>query len=1002
MNFEEYERKYEALYDEFAETVKGVLEKAIAATPGTRRPQSLQCRAKAAASLKVKLADRGKLESTSIEQEVKDLAGVRLIFYTNSDVDRFLITRLIPENFEVDWDDTKIHHPTEENAERRYQAIHYTVRFASNRTRLPEYAKFADLRCEIQIQTVLNHAWAETSHDILYKSPEAAGFGTKAFQAIEKRMNKAMDAYLVPAGYELQKVQHDFERLMQGKALFDRGTIETLKRCIDNNERHEVLSTISEYVIPNYDDIEAIYPELRSALVDAVRAARKFEIKAIPSAFGDFPGKAPQDVTRIVADILSNLRYVNVEGTFLALINIYRDEPDGNAREHILKVIKTLAEHNLQVWEKVGCHAQSVLADALERLTPEDRVSLRPVILTVWREMLGSVVTGTSFSGHSFSIRTGAIQLSEALKAIREKSVAGLIELFDRSSTEGEKREILSVLDEATRLPYQANYSNELCAQIFVDTKQIVELLGERVAGQPYELLQHFEHRLLFHYRQALDVANDEENRFGCKEVALALITAILRVRDQLNTNTRYIQHKTLVGFEGVFPPSWENDEFDFNGLEQYRLARADEYVVALSVETEDEWYRVIERCAATKSEDLATFPIFGQFLYRLARAKPEIAARLLKRANANVLNFLPAFLNGLCDSEATDLYEAVLVGYVTSGRQLTAVVHHLRLKKNANRDLLGTLLTNAVATNDEYAVIGILLVAVQQHHECDLPLVDAIFMPAITHLTGQKNTRWIHGAWHMPETPSFLSHLSADQAELVLDSFQHVDRIDHVAERILSCIAEKYPRLVWDFFGLRMNDKREEGSSGPYEAIPYQFHGLEKPLSADVNAGVSTVRNWYHSGDSLFRFTGGRLLSAAFPNFSAPLSAKFQAMLTNASDEDIEFVMSVLVNYRGEPATHDVVKALIDRVPPGDPRIARIEMCLEETGVVTGEFGFVDAFRRKKEGIATWLTDSRPRIVSFAERYIKKLDRRIASEKRSAEMRKEMQRRDFEPEDDE
>jgi hypothetical protein len=30
---------------------------------------------------------------------------------------------------------------------------------------------------------------------------------------------KIMNDYLLPAGYEFQKVQHDFQRLMQGEAL---------------------------------------------------------------------------------------------------------------------------------------------------------------------------------------------------------------------------------------------------------------------------------------------------------------------------------------------------------------------------------------------------------------------------------------------------------------------------------------------------------------------------------------------------------------------------------------------------------------------------------------------------------------------------------------------------------------------------------------------------------------------------------------------------------------
>ena len=328
MNVDDYEKKYEAIYTEFAGVVRSIWEKAIEGSSDVPRPQSIQCRAKAASHLKPKLRDRGILDSQTIESQIKDLAGARLIFYTNTDVDRFLNSRLIPDNFEVQWDETRIHHPTEENAKQRYQAIHYTVCLSSARSALAEYAKYSGMRCEIQIHTILNHAWAETSHDILYKSLVAPGFGSQAMQSIEKRLMRIMDQYLLPAGYEFQKVQHDFQRLMQGKALFGRGVIESLETCTNTNDRHRILFTIKDYVLPHYDDPQGIYPELRRALLKAVEDARRSKVQPIETPFGNLPGKTSQDVTAIVVDILDNLRYIDIEGTFQALGDIYIAEHD--------------------------------------------------------------------------------------------------------------------------------------------------------------------------------------------------------------------------------------------------------------------------------------------------------------------------------------------------------------------------------------------------------------------------------------------------------------------------------------------------------------------------------------------------------------------------------------------------------------------------------------------------------------------------------------------------
>jgi ppGpp synthetase/RelA/SpoT-type nucleotidyltranferase len=154
MNFQDYEREFYFRYGEFAEIIKLILEKAIE-TSGIPRPQSIQHRAKSLKSLKDRLEEIGKLDSESIERERRDLAGARVIFYINTDVERFLNSRLIFDNFEIEPDATRIHHPVKENEERRYRAIHYTVRLKEDRAKLPEYSKYKGMRCEIQIQTIL-------------------------------------------------------------------------------------------------------------------------------------------------------------------------------------------------------------------------------------------------------------------------------------------------------------------------------------------------------------------------------------------------------------------------------------------------------------------------------------------------------------------------------------------------------------------------------------------------------------------------------------------------------------------------------------------------------------------------------------------------------------------------------------------------------------------------------------------------------------------------------
>src|SRR5262245_47715697 len=104
MNHGEYIRDGRPRYELFARTVVRILQAAIDVGPQAFRLQQITHRAKDPVSLKRKLTERGLLDSNSIEEELKDLAGCRLIFYTNTDVDRFLNSRLIFENFVVDFD----------------------------------------------------------------------------------------------------------------------------------------------------------------------------------------------------------------------------------------------------------------------------------------------------------------------------------------------------------------------------------------------------------------------------------------------------------------------------------------------------------------------------------------------------------------------------------------------------------------------------------------------------------------------------------------------------------------------------------------------------------------------------------------------------------------------------------------------------------------------------------------------------------------------------------
>jgi putative GTP pyrophosphokinase len=133
---------------------------------------SVQSRAKDAASLGKKSAEPSESDPARPKydrplEQITDLAGVRVITYFPSTLAE--IDEVLNREFLVFEKSNKGADLIEEERF-GYQSIHYLVKLAWQRSRLPEYERFADATAEVQVRTILQHAWAEIEHDIQYKS----------------------------------------------------------------------------------------------------------------------------------------------------------------------------------------------------------------------------------------------------------------------------------------------------------------------------------------------------------------------------------------------------------------------------------------------------------------------------------------------------------------------------------------------------------------------------------------------------------------------------------------------------------------------------------------------------------------------------------------------------------------------------------------------------------------------------------------------------------------
>lgn len=99
--------------------------------------------------------------------EIMDMAGVRIITYTDSDARK--VSEIIKKAFRI-YPEHSVNKTEELGVDKvGYRGIHYIADLGESRLGLPENALFRDRVFEIQIRSILQHAWAEFEHDRNYK-----------------------------------------------------------------------------------------------------------------------------------------------------------------------------------------------------------------------------------------------------------------------------------------------------------------------------------------------------------------------------------------------------------------------------------------------------------------------------------------------------------------------------------------------------------------------------------------------------------------------------------------------------------------------------------------------------------------------------------------------------------------------------------------------------------------------------------------------------------------
>ena len=955
---EEY-KTLKGLYKDFSITVKHLLENLLKEHDFKHQP--ISCREKNEQSLKNKLQNSQSFKSVKC---IDDLAGCRIIFYLNDSVER--VIQYLRDEFEVVNQKLKY-------SDNGYKAVHLIVKLKKDRLQLTEYKRFDSLKCEIQLTTVLFHAWSEMAHDIIYKPEKSLSeFDKRAFRSIENRFINTMKNHVQEAQYNFDFIAKDMKRIKQGKKIFDHSFLDSLSKAETNNKIHEKLYSLSQY-IREFGDKTPKELGIINIINDTLKKSKK--LKKIPEKhlWGDSSGMGYSDVGIICLEILDCLKFVYSKEVFKTLSELSIDTSSRIRKESLDIVSKMAKPIFIPKQGKIYYHLQLFILNEVEKWSNKKLMSHLNFILKITGEFLSPDFEGESWKdSDTLVFHKEVLPADDTVKKIRERTISILKKMYLLSQAVLEKQQILKILQKATHNPLHGDFTPELKKIILNNTNFVISFYISVVKKEDPEIIQIF-----------------EEQSYWLPKRFKKGLKGLSKLKSIINANEEYKIYKVLVGYGyHCF------DESSVEMIEKERNKEMDEYIKKITQKNFNQWKK--RMLSIVKNYECINNTIgfhgFRDFLYKLGEKKPQIAKKLISENEKELESILIYLVSGIWKSSQKEHAKKILKKWIETGKNLPDCGLIFYYVKEIDASLLEKVYRKAKGRNDTDAFINIIKsIAINFEHS---QIGKNIFVGCFKELEKHKNHSGISHIFYKGD--AILQTLTKNDWLVVLKNLLYVSSINYQLEKVLSIVAEKYLKELINFFFERAKIQKEKGMLSGYQAIPMQLHHLADPLNEKAELVIKEILKWFQK-NKVYHWEGGHFLQAIFPGFHEELEDQLIKMIRSKDQTKRKIVLNVLRSYKYKNGTflHSTCKEFIKQYP----RECETDMflVLSQMGIVSGEHGFVKGYERKKEEIQEWKKDKNKVIREFAEKYEKYLLERIDYEKKRADESIAMRKRKFE-----
>ncbi|MCL5877261.1 MAG: RelA/SpoT domain-containing protein [Candidatus Bathyarchaeota archaeon] len=943
----EYAEKRD-LFEEYTKTIQFLLENLL--RQHYSQFQTVQSRTKELSHFREKLLRKKELQLKPL-LKMTDLSACRVIFYFEEDLYQF--ANILYEEFKIVDDENKVS-PNE------YNARQIVLKLKLNRCNLPEYAKFKGLLCEVQLTTVLFHAWSEIQHDIIYKPiKEILEFDTLSFDYLNAYFKEIMEKHLKEASRGFSFINYQIDRIRKGQLVIRPDIIDSMSKSTSNNDIYGFLKVLSEY-IPKYAD--RLPPEygLISALETTLLSAEKNEVVDRKTIFGELRGKNYFDIANEILDLLD--RYIYGSNNIRIIIKLGKNP---ELKKRCEESLNRLSSYRISFLRRYGFSAQRTVLEYISTQTPEYIIDNLEMISAVMKPIASLECEDVTMKDpHKATFTRGYLSVSPSLKALRIQYFDLTKNLLQAVKTDEDKNRVLDLIFSLTQSIHNDKTPEEIVVLVSEEVDRIVGFLTE-------------------YYDSVANLTKAKLHRFifSVERLKLKADLKLLTLREKIDQDAAYNKFRVF----------YEDDlhylaDFDYEKTQSIRNQKIDTFVGEITEANLKEWL-LLFRELATIYRQGEGYSYFSIFLRKLSKSKPVISLELLKE------DFLSPFfsdlLSGLLESSEHKKVVELLTDYSKQRERQLAVAQAIFSAKPYDDELFDKFYPLLSKSSDNavlFKVLQIITVNYSVHKNHKNKVTELI-----NRFTEFQYYTWSHVYF---SAPHFWEEMSDENAQAILDNLVKCQNIDYAEEGILGCIARKYPRLVIQFFYKRVQLAKTKQIS---EAVPFHFSSLNDILSGSGVEILTDIISWLSDEMDLENWYATKLIEVIFPSFEKPLELFTLELVRSNVTKNRDIVLQILGRYAGETSIHNVIKEIIRLYPlSADLQKKLFRILSGVRGAVMGDYGYLEQYKIRKEQAIRWIDDSDSKISNFAKAYLAYIERVINEEKNRVDKEIAFEKRTF------